>query len=75
LICGDNLGVIQNCTIKGSLLKKKHNAIAYHKTREAAASGIGHPINTQGTMNYASCLIKCQTLKCSATLVGGMMSG
>jgi hypothetical protein len=44
LICGDNLGVIQNCTIKDSLLKRKHIAIAYHKTREAAASGIGHPI-------------------------------
>jgi hypothetical protein len=29
LICGDNLGVIQNCTIKDSLLKKKHIAIAY----------------------------------------------
>jgi hypothetical protein len=27
LICGDNLGVIQNCTIKDSLLKKKHIAI------------------------------------------------
>jgi hypothetical protein len=27
LICGDNLGVIQNCTLKDSLLKKKHIAI------------------------------------------------
>ncbi len=75
LICGDNLGVIQNCTIKDSLLKKKHIAITYHKTREAAASGIGHPIKTPGTMNYADCLTKCQTLKCFATLIGGMMSG
>lgn len=33
LICGDSLGVIQNCTVKGSLLKKKHIADAYHKTR------------------------------------------
>ena len=24
IICGDNLGVIQNCTISDSLLKKKH---------------------------------------------------
>ena len=44
LICGDNKGVIQNCTIPDSLLKKKHVAIAYHKTREAAAAGICHPI-------------------------------
>jgi hypothetical protein len=64
LICGDNLGVIQNCTIKDSLLKKKHIAIAYHKTREAAASGICHPIKTLGTTNDADCLTKCQTLKC-----------
>jgi hypothetical protein len=30
LICGDNLGLIQNCTIKDTLLKKKHIVIAYH---------------------------------------------
>jgi hypothetical protein len=35
--------MIQNCTIKDSLLKKKHIAIAYNKTRKAAASGISHP--------------------------------
>jgi hypothetical protein len=75
LICGDNLGVIQNCTFKDSLLKKKHFAIAYHKTREAAASGIGHPIKTLGTVNYTDCLTKCQTLKCFPTLIRGIMSG
>ena len=75
LIWGDNLGVIQNCTIKDSLLKKKHIAIAYHKTREAAASGIGHPIQNPGTVHYADCLIKCQTLNCFPTLIGGMMRG
>ena len=32
-LCRDNLGVIQNATIKDSLLKKKHVAISYHKTR------------------------------------------
>jgi hypothetical protein len=37
LICGDNVGVIQNCMIKDSLLKKKHIVIAHHMTREAAA--------------------------------------
>ena len=44
LLCGDNLGVVQNSTIKASLQKKKHVAISYHKTREAAAAGIVHPI-------------------------------
>ena len=29
-VFGDNLGVIQNVTIKDSLLKKKHVAISYH---------------------------------------------
>ncbi len=36
---GENLGVIQNTTIRDSLLlKKNHVAISYHKVREAAAS-------------------------------------
>ena len=37
---GDNLSVILNCSLPSSSLKKKHNAIAYHKVREAVASGI-----------------------------------
>ena len=49
-LCGDNLGVIENCTISSSLLKKKHVAIACHKTRECAAAGVIHPakVLTQG---------------------------
>ena len=35
----DNNGVVTNCTIPESTLKKKHNAIAYHKVREAVAQG------------------------------------
>ncbi len=35
----DNNGVVTNCTIPESTLKKKHNAIAYHKVREAVARG------------------------------------
>jgi regulator of RNase E activity RraA len=35
ILYGDNQGVIQNATIAESLLKKKHVAIAYHKTRES----------------------------------------
>ena len=63
LLCGENLGVIQNSTIKSSLLKKKHVAISYNKTREAAASVIVHPIKTDGTINYADVLTKSQDLK------------
>jgi hypothetical protein len=63
MICGDNLGVIQNATISESLLKKKHVAIAYHKTREAAAAGICHPIKMGGVNNFADTLTKAQTIE------------
>ena len=72
---GDNLGVIQNSTIKESLLKKKHVAISYHKVREAAASGIVHPTKIDGKYNYADVCTKAQTNVIFHTLVGGMMYG
>ena len=75
LICGDNKGVLQNATISESLLKKKRVAISYHKTREAAAAGICHPIKTKGTDNFADVLTKAQTLKAFCVLVGGFMFG
>ena len=38
-VYGDNLGVIQNATIKDSLLKKKHDDISYHKVCGAVSAG------------------------------------
>jgi hypothetical protein len=38
LLFGESLGVVQNATMKESLLKMKHVAISYHKVREATAS-------------------------------------
>ena len=70
LLYGDNMGVIQNSTIKSSLLKKKHVAISYHKTREAAASVTVHPIKTDGTINYAGVLTKYQDLKTFQLITG-----
>ena len=65
LVCGDNLGVIQNCTVSESLLKKKHVAIAYHMSRgpqhQSAASGIVHPIKVSGKNNFADILTKAVT--------------
>ena len=65
LVCGDNLGVIQNCTVPESLLKKKHVAIAYHMSRgpqhQSAASGIVHPIKVSGKNNFADILTKAVT--------------
>jgi hypothetical protein len=33
LMLGDNMSVVLNTTFPSSLLKKKHNAIAYHRVR------------------------------------------
>ena len=40
LLLGDNMSVVLNTTIPSSILKKKHNAICYHRVREACAAGI-----------------------------------
>jgi hypothetical protein len=37
LMLGDNMSVVLNTTVPSSILKKKHNAIAYHRVREAMA--------------------------------------
>ena len=70
LICGDNLGVIQNCTILDSLLKKKHVAIVYHSTTEAPAAGICHPIKIKSEHNFADILTKAVTGKTFWALYG-----
>ena len=36
----DNESVVHNLTKPESTLKKKHNSIAFHKTRESVASGV-----------------------------------
>ena len=58
LVCGDNMGVILNSTVLDSLLKKKHVAIDYHKTRESAVAGIVHPIKVRLEHNFSDLLIK-----------------
>ena len=39
-LLGDNQSVITSCSLPSSNLKKKHNAIAYHRIREAVAAGV-----------------------------------
>ena len=73
-VLGDNRSVILNSTIPSSLLKKKHIAIAYHKTREATATGIVHPLKMKGEYNFADVCTKSQDRKTFAYLVNGMMS-
>jgi hypothetical protein len=40
LMLSDNMSVVLNTSVPSSVLKKKHNAIAYHRVREATAARI-----------------------------------
>jgi hypothetical protein len=40
LMLGDNMSAVLNTTVPSSLLKKKHNSIAYHRVREDIAAKI-----------------------------------
>ena len=55
---GDNKSVVTNLSWPSSPLKKKHNAIAYHKARQAAAAGIVQLVHISGTENLADILTK-----------------
>ena len=54
----DNESVFKNATKPESTLKKKHNSIAYHKTREAVAAGIIRIAWEDGRFNLADVLTK-----------------
>ena len=54
----DNEAVVKNTTLPSSTLKKKHNAIAYHKVREAVAAGIIKVAHVRSHMNVADILTK-----------------
>jgi hypothetical protein len=54
----DNNGVVINCTIPESTLKKKHYAIAYHKVREAVAQGTIRIAKEDTKTNLADILTK-----------------
>jgi hypothetical protein len=54
----DNQSVTKNASIPTSVLSKKHNAICYHKVREAQASGAQRVAWIQGEYNQADILTK-----------------
>jgi hypothetical protein len=54
----DNEGVVLNSTIPSSTLKKKHNSVAYHKTRELVACNIIRIAKEPGETNLADVLTK-----------------
>jgi hypothetical protein len=55
---GDNMSVVLNTTLPSSQLKKKHNAIAYHRVREAIAGKIVELHHIPSTENIADVLTK-----------------
>jgi hypothetical protein len=55
---GDNQSVITSSTIPHSLLSKRHNALSYHRVREAIARKIFYFCKIDGTQNPADCLTK-----------------
>ena len=55
---GDNQSVVTNTTLPSSSLKKKHNAIAYHKVRECIAANIFGFCHIAGQINVADILTK-----------------
>ena len=54
----DNDYLVKNTTRPESTLKKKHNAIAYHRTREAQAAGIVRIAKEDGETNLADLFTK-----------------
>jgi len=58
MVFGDNETVIKTATIPHSKLHKRHNALAYHRVREAVAAGITRMHHIAGKMNPADILSK-----------------
>ncbi|KAL7558344.1 hypothetical protein ACA910_004010 [Epithemia clementina (nom. ined.)] len=54
----NNESVFKNATPPESTLKKKHNAIAYHRTREVQAAGIVRIAWEEGETKLANILTK-----------------
>ena len=57
LFC-DNACVVKNSATPESTLKKRHNAIAYHRTREASDAGTVRMAKEDGDTNLADVLTK-----------------
>lgn len=57
ILC-DNKGVVDNSTLSGSALKKKHLSMAYHKVRECVAMGICDTYHIKGEDSPADILTK-----------------
>ena len=58
VMMGDNMSVVLNTTLPSSVLKKKHNACAYHRVRETIAAGIMEVRHIDTINNVADILTK-----------------
>lgn len=58
VMLGDNNAVVLNTTLPSSQLKKKHQAICYHRVREAIACGILEFYHIPTWANYSDVLTK-----------------
>ena len=66
---GDNMSVVLSTTFPSSTLKKKHQAMAWHRVREACAAGIVSFTFVPSVENIADCLTKALSPKVYANLV------
>jgi hypothetical protein len=55
---GDNESVTKSCIAPHAVLKKRHNALAYHRVREAIAAKIIEFVHLPGELNPADILSK-----------------
>ena len=55
---GDNESVVKSCIAPHSVLKKRHNALSYHRTREAIAANVMIFAHIPGDLNPADILSK-----------------
>ena len=58
ILFGDNQSVVTNCSLSMSTLKKKHNAIAYHRVREVVAAGVINLVHLFSKDNVADIMTK-----------------
>jgi hypothetical protein len=58
LMLDDNMSVFLNTTVPSIVLKKKHNAIEYHRVREAIAARIMRFAYIQNEENVSDVLTK-----------------
>ncbi len=58
LMFGDNQSVVTSSTLPHSPLTKRHNALAYHRVREAIAAKILCFLHLEGSLNLADIMTK-----------------